>query len=250
LLGIADDQFQLTEFLDDGDDVLAHLAGQNGHLDELVMLEAVADDRRLAAVGQGEHREQLRLGPRFKTEAVGPAEIEDLFDDMALLIHLDRIDADVLALVAVLVDGILKRLGNFADAMTQNIGEAQQDRQLDAALLQLIDELFQVDGLLGAFVGMDRDMAFFVYAEIAFAPVLDLVDIHRVLDFPLVDEFHQESASRAGKGKSNVWFPDSPSPIEWRRGVSVRFPFYWDGIIISIVGVRRRQDFFADARAR
>ena len=47
LLGVADDQLQLGELLDDRDDVLADLAGQHRHLDELVVLEAVADDRRV-----------------------------------------------------------------------------------------------------------------------------------------------------------------------------------------------------------
>ena len=61
LLGVADDRLQLGELLDHGDDLLADLAGQHGHLDELVVLEAVADDRRVHAVGQRQHRQQLRL---------------------------------------------------------------------------------------------------------------------------------------------------------------------------------------------
>ena len=42
--------------------------------------------------------------------------------------------------------------------MAENIGEAQQDRQLNAAILQLIDEQLEVDGLLGLLAGMDDDM--------------------------------------------------------------------------------------------
>ena len=36
---------------------------------------------------------------------------------------------------------------DLADAMAEDVGEAQQDRQLDAALLELIDQFLEVDGL-------------------------------------------------------------------------------------------------------
>src|SRR5262245_30394308 len=41
LLGVADERLQLSELLDDQDDLLADLAGQDGHLDKLVVLETV-----------------------------------------------------------------------------------------------------------------------------------------------------------------------------------------------------------------
>ncbi len=186
VLGVADDRFQFGEFLDDGNDLLAHLAGQGGHLDELVVLEAVANDGRVVAVGQGEHGEQLGLGPGFQAEVVGFAEIEDLLDDVPLLVDLDGINAAVGALVGVFRDGCLKRLVDFADAVPQDIGEAKQNRQLDAALLELVDQVFEVDGLLGAFVGMNGDMTPVVDAEVAFAPVANLVDFQGVLDFPSI----------------------------------------------------------------
>ena len=119
----------------------------------------------------------------------------DLLDDVPLLIDLDGIDAAVLALIVVLGDGGLEGLVNFADAMAQNVGEAQQNRQLNAALLQLIDELLQVDGLLGPFVGVNGHLALVIDAEVTLAPVPDFVDVQSVLDFPLVHQFHQGSAS-------------------------------------------------------
>jgi len=91
-----------------GDDELAHFVGEDRHLDEFIILEAVADDRRLAAVGGSEHGEQLGLGPRFEAEAEGPAEIENLFNDVSLLVDLDRIHAHVVAGVVVFVDGFLR----------------------------------------------------------------------------------------------------------------------------------------------
>src|SRR5207248_776934 len=42
--GVANDRFKLGELFDDGNDLLADLAGKHSHLDELVILEAIADD--------------------------------------------------------------------------------------------------------------------------------------------------------------------------------------------------------------
>ena len=85
--------------------LLADLAGQDGHLDEFVVLEAVADDRRVRSVGEGQHGEQFGLGAGLQAEVERLAEIEDLLDDVPLLVHLDRIDAAVFALVLELLDG-------------------------------------------------------------------------------------------------------------------------------------------------
>ena len=103
-LGVFDDQLQLGEFLDDRDDVAADLLGEHRRLDELGVLEAVADDRRVV-VGDGHDGEQFRLRAGFEAEAVRPAEVEDLLDHVPLLVDLDRIDAAVAALVLVLADG-------------------------------------------------------------------------------------------------------------------------------------------------
>src|SRR5262249_1475897 len=109
-LGVADDQLQFSELLDDGDDLLADLAGEHGHLDVFVVLEAVADDGRAvvlaaladgspAAVGQRQHGEQFRLAAGLQAEAEGLAEVQNLLDDLALLVDLDGVNADVAALV-------------------------------------------------------------------------------------------------------------------------------------------------------
>ena len=45
---------------------------------------------------------------------------------------------------------VLEGLVDLADAMAEDVGEAEQDRQLDAALPQLIHEFLQVDGLASA----------------------------------------------------------------------------------------------------
>ena len=97
LLGVLEDQPELGVFLDDRDDVAAHLVGQHRRLDELGVLEPVADDRRVVR-GQRRHCQQLRLRPRLEAKTVRPAEVEDLLDDLPLLVHLYWIDTNVTAL--------------------------------------------------------------------------------------------------------------------------------------------------------
>ena len=118
LLGVLQDQAELGVFLDDRDDVAPDLLGQHRHLDELGVLEAVADDGRVV-VGLRHDREQLRLRARLEAEPVLAAEIEHFLDDLALLVHLDRVDADVAAFVLVLGDGRLEGVVDVADPVAR-----------------------------------------------------------------------------------------------------------------------------------
>ena len=179
LARVLENQPELGVFLDDRDDPPAHLLGQHRHLDELGVLEAVADDRRLVRRHR-DHGQQLGLGPGLEAEVVRPAEVEDLLDDLPLLVDLDRIDAEVLALVLVLRDGRLKRAVNVGEPLPEDVAKPDQDRQADAAQLQVIDELLQVDRALGILGGVDADVAVRADGEVALAPALDFVELRRV----------------------------------------------------------------------
>ena len=76
---------------------------------------------------------------------VRPAELDDLLDDGAVLVDLDRVHAAVLAGVAVLADRAVERAAQQLDARPQDVAEAEQDRQLDAARDELVDQLLHVD---------------------------------------------------------------------------------------------------------
>ena len=103
---------------------------------------------------------------------------------MALLVHLDRVDAVVGAGVAELGARLLERLGDLADAVAEDVGEADEERRLDAAFAELIDEVLEVDGPLGVLVGVDGDVPELVDPEVALAPVLDAVGLERVVELP------------------------------------------------------------------
>src|SRR5687768_5250090 len=90
-------------------------------------------------------REQLWLAARFEAVVKRPAELDDLLDDGAVLIDLDRIHAAVLPLIAVLANRVVERAAQQLDARAQDVAEAQEDRQLDAASDELVDQLLHVD---------------------------------------------------------------------------------------------------------
>ena len=110
LFGILQDQAEFGVFLDHRDDVAPDFLGQHRHFDVFGVLEPVTDDGRVV-VGLGHHRQHLRLRARLEAEAILAAEIEHFLDHVALLVHLDRVDAEVAPFVAVLVDGGLEGVG-------------------------------------------------------------------------------------------------------------------------------------------
>src|SRR6185503_8518684 len=78
-LAVLGDEQQLGNALDDDEDVAAELARQHGAFDVLVVLEAVADDRALAAAARQRQRgEQLGLAAHLEPEAEAGAIFVDL----------------------------------------------------------------------------------------------------------------------------------------------------------------------------
>ncbi len=182
-LRMLQDQIELGVFLNDGDDLAADFLGQHHHLDVFVVLEAVADDGRLV-VGDRQHGQQFGFGAGLQPEMIGPAELENLLHHLALLVHLDGIDAAVIALVIVLGDGALERLVHLAQAMLENFGEADQDGQRDAAQLEFFDQFAQVDAARGFLAGVHPQVTVRADRKIAFTPTGDVVKFAGVGDGP------------------------------------------------------------------
>ena len=178
-----EDEPQLGVFLDHRDDVAADLQGEHRRLDELGVLESVADDRRVV-VGERHDSQQLRLRPRFEAEPVGTAEIEHLFDDLTLLIDLDRINAAVPAVILVLRDGGLEGGVNLTQPVPEDVGEANQHRQADASKLQPIHQLLEVDGVRGVFRRVDLKVTRGVHRKVSVTPARHLVELTGVLYAP------------------------------------------------------------------
>jgi hypothetical protein len=158
---------------------------QHGHLDELGVLEPVADDRRVL-LGQRHDGQQLGLRAGLETGAIGPAVVEHLLDHLPLLVHLDGIDAEVLALVLMLFDRDLKGAVDVGQPLAKDVPEADQDRQADSAKLQLIHQFLQVDRLFGVLRDVHLHVPVGAHREVALTPALDLVQIGGIRHGPRV----------------------------------------------------------------
>ena len=73
------------------------------------------------------------------------AGIDDLFDDFAQLIHLDRKDAAILVAIAELLHGGLKGPVDRLDAVAQQVLKPDDERKTEAAPARFVDHLKQVD---------------------------------------------------------------------------------------------------------
>ena len=203
LLGILEDQAELGVLLDDRDDVAPDLLGQHRHLDELGVLEAVADDRDVVG-GQCRHRHQLRLAARLDAEVVGTPELQDFLDHLALLVDLDRVHARVLARVRVLLDRSLEGAGDVAQAMLQDVGKAHQDRQRDAAHLQAIHQLLEVDRPLALLGRVHEHVPVLANREVAVAPAVDVVQLGRIDGRPGVGGAGARQGAGRDRGHRNI----------------------------------------------
>ena len=184
LFGVLQDELELGVFLDDRDDQAAHLLGQHRHLDELGVLEAVADDRHVV-FGERDDRQQLGLAAGLESEAELAADGGDFLDDLALLVDLDRVDAAVAPLVLVLRDRALERGVNLAEPVLEDVGEAKQDGGAEAAELQAIDQTLQDRPRAPDPRRMDLQVPLLVDREVALAPPRDVVELARFGQRPL-----------------------------------------------------------------
>ena len=79
---------------------------------------------------QGQGDQQLGLAARLDAQVEGPPVFDQLLDDVALLVDLDRVDAAVAALVLVLRDGLLEGAAELLDPGLQDVGEADQEGEV------------------------------------------------------------------------------------------------------------------------
>jgi hypothetical protein len=125
-----------------------------------------------------------RLAAGLEAEPEGLAGVADLLDDPALLVHLDREDALVVAPVAVLDDRATERVGDVDQALAQEVAEVDEQRRAEAALAHARDHLVQVD--LDARVARrtNHHVTGGIDVEEPLAPVADRVERRGFLDAP------------------------------------------------------------------
>ena len=127
-------------------DPLAELLGEQRRLDEGLVLVPVAEDEGLGVVVDGEGHQQLGLAARLDPEVEGPPVLHELLHHVALLVDLDGVDAAIAALVVVLGDGLLEGAAELVHAGLEDVGEADEEGEVQAAGAEVVDELLEVDG--------------------------------------------------------------------------------------------------------
>ncbi len=180
LLGDLLYELELARLLDDEDDVPAELGGEERRLDVLLVLVAVADDQGLFIIEHRHDREELGLGPGLETVVVLAARLDDLLDDGPVLVDLDRVDALVGALVAVVRDRAAEALVQELDARAEDVVEAEEEGRGDPAAHELVHELLEVDLALALAGRRDRHVPALVDREVRETPVADAVELGRV----------------------------------------------------------------------
>ena len=126
---------------------------------------------------QSGHREQLRFGTCLEAESVLTPEVPDLFDHLALLIDLDRVDARVATLVLVLGDRRLEGVSNIADPVAEDVAESDEHGQLNAAEHQMVGQLLEIDGAGRILRRVDQHVTRRRDGEVSLTPTVDLVEV-------------------------------------------------------------------------
>ena len=183
LLGGLGDGVQLGQLFHHEEHALAHLLPQQGQLDEVLVLVAVAHDEAVAIHVGGQHGVELGFGAGLQAQVVLLAVADDFLHHGAHLVHLDWIDDEVLGLVVVLRCGAGKAVGSFFDAVVEDVGEAQKHGSCYIARVEFVDHFFEVNAH-AVLTGRHVDVAFLVYAEVVDSPTFDVVEFLGIFNSP------------------------------------------------------------------
>ena len=111
VLANLDHRLQLLEAIDHDDRMQAHLLGEHRSLDITGVLVAIADDQPILALHVRQDDQQLWLAASFKAEPVLHPKLSQLFDNITLLVDLDREHRAIATLETRLADSTRKRAG-------------------------------------------------------------------------------------------------------------------------------------------
>src|SRR5690606_14057522 len=152
--------------------------------DELLVLVSVAHDDVVGSLAERQHGLELGLAADLETDSVRLTEVEDLLDDVALLVHLDRVNRGVASLVAELLDRALEALGQRLDPRPQDVGEPQQQGKRDSLRRQVLRQLEEIQPAFRLPGRVYGDVTLLVDPEITDTPALDVVKLEGIIYRP------------------------------------------------------------------
>ena len=184
LAGAADDGVDFLGPVDGDDHLTPELLGEERGLDESLVLVSVAQDVGVGVLLEGEGDQELGLAPCLDAETVGRPVLDQFLDHVTLLVHLDRVDPAEASLVIVLGDGGVEGAEELLDAELQDVGEADEDGQVAAPALQILDQFLEIDGAFAGSLGRHLDVARFVDGEEVLAPPVHVIELGCIFDRP------------------------------------------------------------------
>ena len=125
LLSHTGNDIQFVQFLHHDENLLAHLLCQQGQFDIALVLIAVTYDDRVALTLYGDDGMQFGLGASLYAQVELTSVRDNLLDHRLHLVHLNRIDHVVLALIVVFLGSLLKTAPCLLDTIVQDVGETQ-----------------------------------------------------------------------------------------------------------------------------
>src|SRR5690606_25699512 len=174
--------------------------------DEVVVLEAVAAQECLVVGVVSQAQGELGLAAGLQPSAVLAAVAGDRLEHHAALVDLDRVDALVVRAVAGLLDGPREGLVDAVQAVLDDVGEAQNQRQVVSLLAQVVDHGDERHAALPA-VG-DGHLTGLGDAEVTGRPGPDAVELVGVRDAETWVEACSAHSSSSGAGPA-AW------PVRW-----------------------------------
>lgn len=163
---------------------MAELLAHQGQPHELLVLVAVADDEVMVRVAEAQDGHQAGLAAALQADAELLAELHHFLHHVALLVHLDRVDRGVAALIAELLDRVGEVPGQRGDARAEDVGEAEQQGKADTLRIEVGGQLVEIESALGIAVRMDGHVSLGVDPEEAEAPAVHVVELFGVLRGP------------------------------------------------------------------
>src|SRR5439155_23954789 len=135
----------------------------------------VADDQAFRVLVHGERGDQFRFAAGFQSEVKLQAGIDNLFDDFAQLVDLDRENASIFIAITELRHRGLKGAINRFDAVPEQILKPDYQRKTESTVARFVYDLEKVDATAVFLEWTRLDVPCGINCKVTAAPSLHIV---------------------------------------------------------------------------
>ena len=126
---------------------------------------------------------EFGLGPCLQTEVELLAMLDDFLHHRTDLVHLDRIDDEVLGIVTIFLGSLSKAGGSLLDAVVDDVGETHQHRSRHIAQGEVVHHLLQIH-FHTILPWCHSHISLIIDTEIVHTPTIDAVQLVGVFNAP------------------------------------------------------------------